>query len=384
MISQMTPADRGRPCARDRRPPRSARRAPSRRRRASAAANTWPGRARSAGFVSGSIAASTVAARSAAEMPVPPRFASIGHAERGAERRRVRVDRERNLELVEPLAGHRQANLAAAVLRHEVDRLPASPSPRRSSGRPRSPDPRRRTTMIIRPARIAATASSMDANGAALAGALRDANALGHMLSGRLKPASRPSVVGVGLNRPSSVNATARATYLPIMSHSRFTRSRSRSDERFVFAQVNGMIITSNTLPSEARHGQADAIHGNRSLADEIGRQAPIERDRQPVRVAIRPNLVDDPGAVDVPLDEVAADAAVGRIERSRLTRCSCCKRAERRDARRFGADVGVHLALIGRGHGQADAVDGQAVARAPAPTPAASGCEYEIRTSSS
>ena len=33
------------------------------------------------------------------------------------------VDHQRNLELVEPLAGHRQADQAAAVLGHEVDRL---------------------------------------------------------------------------------------------------------------------------------------------------------------------------------------------------------------------------------------------------------------------
>ena len=43
------------------------------------------------------------------------------HAERRAERRRVRVDGERNVQLVEPLAGEREADLSAAVARHEVD-----------------------------------------------------------------------------------------------------------------------------------------------------------------------------------------------------------------------------------------------------------------------
>ena len=45
------------------------------------------------------------------------------HAERRAEPRGVLIHHQRNLELVEPLAGHRHADEPAAVLRHEVDRL---------------------------------------------------------------------------------------------------------------------------------------------------------------------------------------------------------------------------------------------------------------------
>ena len=87
--------------------------------------NMWPGRARSAGLVFGSIAVRTVAARSAAEMPVRRRRAWP----RSARRTRCRtascsaVDLQRDLELVEPLAGHRHADQAAAVRRHEVDGL---------------------------------------------------------------------------------------------------------------------------------------------------------------------------------------------------------------------------------------------------------------------
>ena len=44
-------------------------------------------------------------------------------AERGAERRGVGADSERNLEFVEACAGHGEADLTAAVLRHEVDRF---------------------------------------------------------------------------------------------------------------------------------------------------------------------------------------------------------------------------------------------------------------------
>ena len=84
----------------------------------------WPGRARSDGLVFGLIAARTVAARSAAEMPVlVPRLASIATQNAVSKRVEFLLDHQRNLELVEPLAGHRHADQAAAVLRHEVDRL---------------------------------------------------------------------------------------------------------------------------------------------------------------------------------------------------------------------------------------------------------------------
>ena len=65
----------------------------------------------------GLIAAGMVAARSAAEMPVlVPRLASIDDAERRVEPRASSCCTiERNLELVEPLRRHRQADQAAPV-----------------------------------------------------------------------------------------------------------------------------------------------------------------------------------------------------------------------------------------------------------------------------
>ena len=86
--------------------------------------NMWPGRARSDGCVAGSIAVSTVAARSAAEMPVVVRpFASIGTQNAVSNRERVLRDHQRDLELVEPLRRHRQTDQSASVPRHEVDCL---------------------------------------------------------------------------------------------------------------------------------------------------------------------------------------------------------------------------------------------------------------------
>ena len=79
ITSQMTPAGY-RPASRARSTaasvwPARARTPPERAR----SGNMWPGRARSSAFVAGSIAASTVRARSAAEIPVVvPFLASIG------------------------------------------------------------------------------------------------------------------------------------------------------------------------------------------------------------------------------------------------------------------------------------------------------------------
>ena len=64
--------------------------------------------------------------------------------EGGAERRLVLARHLLEAELVAALLGQAEADQAARVRRHEVDRLRASRTARRSSGRPRSRGPRRR------------------------------------------------------------------------------------------------------------------------------------------------------------------------------------------------------------------------------------------------
>src|SRR5262249_44729664 len=127
--------------------------------------NMWPGRARSCGRVAGSIAVSTVAARSAAEMPVLVRyFASIGmqnavsnrelfwvtmsgisssSSRSGVMDRQIRPRPWRAMKLI--AAG---VTFSAAIIR--------SPSFSRSASS---------TMMIILPSRTDSTASSMRANG---------------------------------------------------------------------------------------------------------------------------------------------------------------------------------------------------------------------------
>ena len=77
------------------------------------------------GVVAGSIAASTVAARSAAEMPVLVRALRLDrHAERGVEPRACSASTISGISSSSSRSRrHRQADQAAAVRRHEVDRL---------------------------------------------------------------------------------------------------------------------------------------------------------------------------------------------------------------------------------------------------------------------
>ena len=85
---------------------------------------TWPGWTRSCGFESGSMATWIVRARSAAEIPVvTPSRASIETVNGGLERRLVLRRHQVEPELVAALRRQRQADEAAPVLRHEVDRL---------------------------------------------------------------------------------------------------------------------------------------------------------------------------------------------------------------------------------------------------------------------
>ena len=168
---------------------------------------------------------STVAARSAAEMPVrraaaaprsarrtPSRTASVfcdtisgissSSSRSGVIDRQIRPRPYRAMKLI--ASG---VTFSAAIVR--------SPSFSRSSSS---------TTMIILPARMASTASSMRANGERLL-----ARALGDGVCASFSCCRLLSVCD--FTRPgvsvSPASSAARTTYLPTMSHSRFTRSRT-------------------------------------------------------------------------------------------------------------------------------------------------------------
>ena len=84
----------------------------------------WPGVTMSSGPLVGSIATATVRARSGAEMPVvTPSRASIETVKAVCRRERVVLRHQRQAQLLDALARQRQADQAAAVLGHEIDRL---------------------------------------------------------------------------------------------------------------------------------------------------------------------------------------------------------------------------------------------------------------------
>ena len=138
-------------------------------------------------------------------------------AERCAEPRGVLIDHQRNLELVEPLAGHRHADQPAAVFRHEVDRL--------------------RRHLLGGEGQIALVlAIFVVADDDDLAGAKR--------VDGVFDASERAAVLLAafcdlqwcshnpfwsGLARTVNSNCHRPTTYLPTMSHSRFTRSPTRA-----------------------------------------------------------------------------------------------------------------------------------------------------------
>src|SRR3989441_2484558 len=141
-----------------------------------------------------------------------------GHGERGPHGGRVVRDHHRDLELVQPLAGHRHADEAAAVLGHEVDRL--------------------RRDLVGGHHEIALVLAVLvvnDHEDAPLA------DLLDRLLDGR-KP-----------RHVAPLSASDRTRYLPITSASTFVACPDLSRPRVVAPSVYGISITSKLMsPSPA------------------------------------------------------------------------------------------------------------------------------------
>ena len=191
------------------------------------------------------------------------------HAERRLEARAVLRHHQRNLELVEPLRRHRQADQAAAVARHEVDRL------RRDllggdrqvalvlailvvddDDHPAGADRRRAASSIARERRRRRPRAFGD----------------GHMsrLQCVTSPRSDAERQPGQFRRADDVLADHVAFEVdPVADLRRAAGSCARS--------VNGTICTSNRSLAEAGHGQADAVDGDRSLVDDVAARAAAE-----------------------------------------------------------------------------------------------------------
>ena len=81
-------------------------------------------------------------------------------------------------------------------------------------------------------------------------------------------------------------------------------------------------------------------------------------------RVAVRPHRLDQSPSVDVPLDEVPAEATVRAHRAFEIDDMVRLQRAKRRDSRGLGTDIRVHRLPIDAADGKAHAVHGNAVSQ--------------------
>ena len=72
------------------------------------------------------------------------------------------------------------------------------------------------------------------------------------------------------------------------------------------------------------------------------GASAGRKLDREPVRIAVLPDVLDRAGGVDVPLDEMPAEPRIGAQRPLEIHHRPALDRAERGDARGLRRDVGM------------------------------------------
>src|SRR2546428_832556 len=263
--------------------------------------NMWPGRARSLGRVAGSIAVSTVAARSAAEMPVVVRPLASIVTQNPVSKREV---------FCVTINGISSSSIRSGVMGRQMSPRPYRAMKLMASGVifsaaiVRSPSFSRSsssTTMIICPARMASTASSMPANGDAFLRAPLAISMRRFMFGHRQRQASE-------LRRPHDVfshHVALEIHLVPDLSTAQVrVHHRIRHDHDV------------EAIRAEAGHGEADAVDRNRSLVHDVGREVPRKAHRHPVKLGVGTQFLDVANRVDMALHEVSAEAAVGAEDR--------------------------------------------------------------------
>ena len=215
------------------------------------------------------------------------------HAERGFEPRRVLLDHQRDLELVEPLAGHRQADQAAAVLGHEVDRL----------GRHLLGGHRQvafvLAILVVDDDDHLAAANRGDGvfdrgERPRRAGTLGDLD-LGASLPWLWLSQFHCAHDVLADHVALEVDLVALAQALQRGVRSRCTESPCTSNCRSPSPATVRLMPSTATDPLRMKYGASGGW----------------KPDRQPVRLAFRPDLFDDADAIDVSEHEVAIEAAV-------------------------------------------------------------------------
>ena len=180
----------------------------------------------------------------------------------------------------------------AAVLRHEVDRL-----------RRHLLGSQRQVALVLA---ILVVADDDDLAGAERVDGVLDA---GERTAGLLASPGDLQWCSSYL-RPHQLHSRGARTCRPCRT--RGSRDRpAAAVRRFVCAQVNGTICTSNVVASSLRDGQADAVDGHRPPMNQIRRERARIADGHPRELCLRADRLHRACPVDVPEHHVAAEPAV-------------------------------------------------------------------------
>ena len=347
-------ADRrqARPAGTGRRRPRCARRAPGRRPAARAAGSTWPGRIRSAG------GGRRVGQHG--ERPGPVGGADPGgHARRGVDRDRVRgaarvlvaVDHRRQRQRVGPLGRHRRAQHAGRVPHGPADPGGRGVDRRPGRRRPRSPGRRRRRRAPAGRAAARRGRRSIDGRSSRTRVRPRDR---GGRDDGQLRARASGHQARTSLSTYFASTSTSRFTVSPGCRLPRVVRCERLGDQR---DGDDGPV----RLVGHGHDGERDAVDRDRALLDDVARQRRRHREPHELPALAGHALDDDAGAVDVALDDVAAEAAARRDRPLQVDPRARDGAGERGAAQGLGHDVGGERAVGGAelDDRQADAVDG-------------------------
>src|SRR6185312_11735530 len=296
--------------------------------------DTWPGRTRSAGLVAGSTAASTVAARSAADMPVVTLcFASIG---------------TQNAVPKGVVLALTASGISSSSSRSPVSDRQIWPRPKRamklivsgvtfSAAIVRSPSFSRSassTTITMRPARISSTASSIDANGVFPGDAILSGGRL--FARRRFVPVCALAFISVcNFPRPDGAQGEAgdlRGADDILADHVALEVDAIANLGAVQVGVLHGERheLHVEAIDAEAGHGQADAVDGDRTLVDQIRRQLRRKAHRQPVELRVLTQFLDIANRIDMALHEVTAEPAVGAQRTLQVHRAAMRERAER------------------------------------------------------
>src|SRR5262245_22593489 len=223
------------------------------------------------------------------------------------------------------------------------------------------------TTITIRPSRIASMASSMGAKGPFRLGVplaissfrfIRSCSLLGPCLfEGRSESTAWASALaGKSCNFHCSRHVLADQVALEVDALAGQNASKIRMLQR----ERDDLHV--KVIVLQGRHREADAIHGDRTLVDDIGREIGRKPERQPLKLRLRPPPLQHSDCVDMTLDEVTTKPTVSTKRTLQVHARPPRQRAKRRHPDRLGADIGPNSTGICGHHSQADTVDGQAV----------------------